>query len=101
MNELIINFYFFSSTSKERQKRFDAIINLKRGLVEKSVGQNRATLSIALQESENHVRQLVEENAALNEIMKNSKEQIYETLRFVFANLISYIKTRHLSFLIC
>ena len=56
---------------------------MKRSLEENLAGGNRATLSIALQEAETHVRQLVEENATLKEIVKNSKDQIYETLRFV------------------
>ena len=77
-----MNPIYFRATAKERQKRFDAVINIKKELdAFNDRSSSRMAVASALKQSEEGIRELVAENQTLKEVVTNAKAQIYETLR--------------------
>lgn len=85
MHFQVLNFVF-SATTKERQKRFDAVVNVKQVLDVYETDQTDCmAVTGALKQTEENIRQLVGENQILKNAVKNAKAQIYETLRLLLA----------------
>ena len=70
----------FRTSSKEREKRLDSIINLKSTDLDSNRTSERWAVSNALLEVEENVRDFVLENQQLKKALENAKCQIFETL---------------------